>query len=140
MATKGYPTYPFLPRITEDSLPFWQGCAQHELRYQRCTHCGKPRMPASFLCPDCLSPDFVWEPSSGRGTLYSFVVFHRSFHPALADRIPYAVAAVDLDEGVRLLTNLIDFDYDTTIKCGIVVEVGFVDAGNGIVLPVFHRI
>ena len=63
MATKGYPTYPFLPRITEDSLPFWQGCAQHELRYQRCTHCGKPRMPASFLCPDCLSPDFVWEPA-----------------------------------------------------------------------------
>ena len=132
-----YPKPPFLPRITEDSQPFWEGCAQHRLMFQRCAHCGQPRLPASFLCPRCLSRQYAWEPSAGRGSIYSFVVFRRAFHPALANRVPYVVASVDLEEGVRLLTNIVNYG-TTQIKCGAEVMVDFIDAGDGVTLPVFH--
>lgn len=136
---EAYPSYPFTPRVTEDSRPFWEGCAQHKLLFQRCTRCGKPRMPASFLCPHCHSTEFSWEQSAGFGRIYSYVVFHRAFHPLLSDRIPYVVASVDLDEGVRLLTNIVNYG-TYQINCGVPVEVDFVDAGNGVILPVFHCI
>lgn len=134
-----YPSYPFLPRITHDSYPFWDGCREHRLLFQRCTSCGKPRMPASFLCPHCLSGEYVWEESCGRGRIYSFVVYHRAFHPALADRIPYIVASVDLDEGIRLLTNIVSCDTNQ-VACDAPVEVRFVEAGDGVVLPIFQCI
>ena len=137
MYSKEYPSYPFMPRVTDDSRPFWEGCAQHKLLFQRCSRCGKARMPASFLCPHCLSTEFVWQQSAGRGRIYSYVVFHHAFHAALSDRIPYVVASVDLDEGVRLLTNIPNCDTNQ-IDCGIPVEISFVDAGNGVCLPIFH--
>lgn len=134
-----FPSYPFQPRITHDSRPFYEGCAQHKLLFQRCSQCGTPRMPASFLCPHCLSTAFTWEESRGVGRIYSYVIFYRAFHPALSDRIPYVVASIDLDEGVRMLTNIPMCDRKL-IKCGAPVEVEYVDSGTGFVLPLFHCI
>ena len=94
------------PRPDGDTLPFWQGCREGTLRFQRCTDCGRVRWPASFLCPECHGTAAEWEPSSGRGAIYSYVVYHVAFHPGFREDLPYVVALVDLEEGPRMLSNI----------------------------------
>jgi uncharacterized OB-fold protein len=87
--------------------PHWEALRDRgELLFQRCTACGEPRLPSREECPTCLSPDAEWEVATGSGTIVSWVVYHHAYDPALADRVPYAVALVQLDEGPRLLTNV----------------------------------
>ena len=100
-------TYPLLPKISDDTAPFWQGCKERRLLFQKCSECGHVRYPASFGCPQCLSPRNTWIESKGRGSIYSFVVFQRAFHPSMADRIPYTVAVVEIEEGPSFLTNIV---------------------------------
>jgi uncharacterized protein len=77
------------------------------LRFQRCTQCGYHRFPTARFCPQCLSPEWGWERDSGLGSVWSFAVYHRSFHPAFDAAIPYNVALVELDSGPRLVTNVL---------------------------------
>jgi uncharacterized OB-fold protein len=95
-----------LPTVTPLTAPYWEGLAAGELRFQRCGHCGNAWLPAREECPRCLSDSVVWEASSGRGRVISWVVYHSAVHPAFADRVPYNVAIVELDEGPRLITNI----------------------------------
>lgn len=80
------------------------------LTFQRCGACGNAWLPPRDACPGCLSPEWRWEEAGGTGRLVSWVVYHRAYHPAFADRVPYNVALVELDEGPRLITNVIDVD------------------------------
>jgi len=77
------------------------------LRFQHCTECGYRRFPVARFCPQCLSPDWSWAQDSGLGSVWSFAVYHRCFHPAFAAAIPYNVALVELDSGPRLITNVL---------------------------------
>jgi len=79
----------------------------HHLRFQHCTECGYRRFPVARFCPQCLSPDWSWAQDSGLGSVWSFAVYHRCFHPAFAAAIPYNVALVELDSGPRLITNVL---------------------------------
>lgn len=117
----------FEPRINGDTAAFWEGCRDHVLRFQRCRACGYVRWPAAHLCPECLSDDAQLVEVSPEGTLYSYVVMRRAFHPGVADKVPYVVATVDLQDGVRLLTNLVDCDLET-LRCGDPVCIEFVDS------------
>ena len=81
-----------------------------ELRVQRCGACARLRYPAAIVCPDCLSAETEWEAVSGRGTVFSFVVFHRAYHPAREGKVPYTVALIELDEGPIMLSNVVDVD------------------------------
>lgn len=101
------------PEITELNRPYWDALRNGCLMVQRCT-CGHAWLPARCHCPECLKPDPVWERVSGRGTLISWVVYHIAYHPAFKDRLPYNVALVQLEEGPRLLTNIVD-DNDSLI-------------------------
>jgi uncharacterized protein len=76
------------------------------LRVQRCRACGNAWLPPREACPECLSPDPAWEEASGRGTVVSWVVYHKAYHDAFRDRVPYNVAVVELEEGARLITNV----------------------------------
>lgn len=78
------------------------------LTFQRCADCGHAWLPARTECPACWSPEHRWEDSGGMGTVVSWVVFHVAFDPRFKDRTPYNVALVDLDEGPRLVTNVIE--------------------------------
>lgn len=100
-------TFP-LPEITPLNEPFWDGLKAGKLLYQHCVSCGNAWLPARDACPACLSPEPQWRPSAGRAKLISWVVYHTAYHEAFKDRVPYVVACVELDEGPRLLTNLID--------------------------------
>jgi uncharacterized OB-fold protein len=69
-----------LPKPNSDTRPFWNGCRDHELRFQRCKECGHVRWPPSIICPRCYSTETEWIVSNGRGRVYSFVVYHVAFH------------------------------------------------------------
>jgi uncharacterized OB-fold protein len=95
------------PESNELSRPYWDALEQGHLVYQ-CCDCGHAWLPARRLCPSCLQPSVRWERSVGKGRLISWVVYHIAYHEAFADRLPYNVALVELDEGPRLITNILD--------------------------------
>jgi uncharacterized OB-fold protein len=95
-----------LPIRDAENAPYYDALQRHEMRLQRCQN-GHFRYPVSPICPDCLSPDFTWEPVSGHGTLYSFVIVHQLYDSGFKDQLPYNVGVVELDEGPRLVTNIV---------------------------------
>jgi uncharacterized OB-fold protein len=126
-----------LPRITADNRPFWEATRRHELRLQRCRACDRFRYPPAPVCPQCLAEDAEWTRVSGRGTVSTFVVFHKVYFPAFAADVPYNVVQVELEEGPRLTANLVDVPNDQ-IRVGMPVEVVFDDVTPEVTLPRFR--
>ena len=126
-----------LPRPTEDSAPYWEAAHRGELRMQRCADCGHVRFPPAVICPRCLSPRHEWEQLSGRGKVYSWIVIHQSQHPAFNADTPYNVAIIELDEGPRLHTNLVECTNDE-IHIGMPVEVVFARVSDDCTMPKFR--
>ena len=126
-----------LPQPTELTQGFWDAARRHELVVQRCGDCGTYRHYPQVRCPECLSSSWDWAPLSGRGTIYSFTVTHQAFHPAWADRVPYAVVTVELAEGVRMVSDLPDDDV-ANVRIGAPVEVFFDDVTHDVTLPRFR--
>lgn len=85
---------------------FWSWVAEGNLRLQRCAQCGTWVVPPAMSCPECLTATLVWTPVSGRGTVWSYTVYHHAFAEHLAELIPYSVVLVELDEGCLMLGNL----------------------------------
>ncbi len=91
--------------------PYTDGLAAGELRTSRCTACGTVQFPPRRICPQCAGVDTgEWITTSGRGTVWSFCVFHKAYLPQPAPQPPYTVAVVQLDEGSKLITNVVDTD------------------------------
>jgi uncharacterized OB-fold protein len=95
-----------VPRPTPETQPFWDGTAAGELRVQRCLACARHYFYPRPICPHCGSDAVEWVTVSGRATLYSYVISHRPA-PGFAGDGPYAIAVVELDEGVRMMTNIV---------------------------------
>lgn len=106
MNTKTYDE--LLPSITPENEPFWDGCANGELRLQLCESCGTYRFPDSEVCPRCLSVSFSWRPVSGKGTLWSWIIMHKKYYKAFEDYLPYLVAYIKLVEGPSIISTLSD--------------------------------
>lgn len=87
--------------------PYWEALGQGRLTFQACGSCGHCWLPARAACPKCLSKDFSWKEAAGKGKVLSWVVYHVAYHPAFADRLPYNVAIIELEEGPRLLSNVL---------------------------------
>jgi uncharacterized OB-fold protein len=126
-----------LPRKTRLSREFWEGARRHELLLQNCSACGHVWFPPASRCPNCLSTDFAWKPASGRGKVWSWIVMWQRYFPAFESEIPYNVAYVQLDEGPKLMTNLVDVD-PSAIHCDMPVEVIFEDVTEEFSLPKFR--
>jgi len=94
--------------ITPLNEPYWKSLAEGRLVYQRCRACRHAWLPARSHCPQCLSDDREWAPASGKARLVSWIVYHHAYHESVADRLPYTVAVVELDEGPRLTSNVVD--------------------------------
>ena len=129
-----------LPVIDHLSAPYWEGCRAHELRLQRCVACGATRFPPGPICPECHASDAEWVVSAGRGRVYSWIVVR---HPVPADiyreEVPYVVALVELDEGVRMPTNIVGCAPDAIIA-EMEVEVAFLDVNETVSLPQFRPV
>jgi len=123
-----------VPEFDDVTTPFWEACARHELVLQYCASCGAVRHPPRPVCPSCLSWEYEWKPASGRATVWSWVVAHPPVLPAFADKAPYNVIVVELDEGVRMVGNLLDVDA-AEIHEGMPVEIAWEDVEDGVTLP-----
>jgi len=126
-----------LPTVDDLNRPFWEAAKRHELLLQRCRKCGAYRYPAGLVCHVCVSDELEWTKVSGCGTIYTWTVFHRAYHPAFTTEVPYAVTAVELAEGPRMITNVINCPL-SAIKIGMPVEVVFEDINDDISLPKFQ--
>ncbi len=101
-----------LPAPSAVSQPFWDGLRDGELRIQRCEECSKHVFYPRTVCPYCLSDRLGWVTASGRGTLYSFTVVRRAMNPAFQPDVPYVYAIVELAEGPRVTTNVVNCDME----------------------------
>ena len=126
-----------LPRIDEESRGWWEALGRHELYVQRCRDCDTLRLPPRAVCPVCLSSAVVWERASGRGTVYSFTVTHQNQAPGFREELPYVLAVVELEEGPRLVTNVVGCAPDE-VRIGMAVEVTFDDVTPEVTLPKFR--
>ncbi len=126
-----------VPVPSEESKPFWEAASKGQLQLQHCLDCGAHRFPPGVLCPECSSTATEWTSVSGRGKVYSFVVFHRAYHPGFEGELPYAVACIELEEGPRLLSNIVGIPADR-VRCDMPVEVVFEAITPDISLPKFR--
>ena len=123
------------PAISQDTAFFWEGAKRGELLIQRCVSCGRLRHPPGPMCPQCGSQEWDTVRSTGRGEVYSFVVYHYPVVPPF--EAPYLVALIELEEGVRIVSNLIEIKPDD-VKIGQAVEVRFVAVDDELTLPMFE--
>jgi uncharacterized protein len=123
------------PAITADSAFFFEGARQGKLLVQRCSSCGRLRHPPAPSCPECRSLE--WQPieCSGRGALYSYVVVHHPQVPAFD--YPLVVGLVELEEGTRLVADLIDIEPED-VRIGMALEAELVAVDDGLTLPMFR--
>lgn len=128
-----------VPRVDEESRGYWEACRRHELRLQKCRACGTIRYYPRALCPECLSDDTEWLLASGRGTVYTFTATHQNHAPGFRESLPYVLAYVTLEEGVQMLTNIVDCAPDQ-VRVGMPVEVTFVDVNDELAVPMFRPV
>lgn len=123
------------PARTQDTAFFWEGVEAGELRIQRCAACERLRHPPGPMCPHCQSLDWDTLAASGRGHVYSYVVAH---HPAIPPfAYPNAIVLVELEEGVRLVSNLLGVD-PAEIRIGQPVQLEITRVDEELVLPLFR--
>lgn len=133
------------PTATELTDPFWDATRERRYLVQWCTACAKPIFYPREVCPSCLSADSLeWRQSSGRGTVYAVSVQHRPGNPTMADRVPYAVALVEVDAGdgartVRVMSNVVNCDAQS-VRVGDAVSLTWEELSDGRNLPQFEPI
>lgn len=125
-----------LPVVDDGNRAYWDGAKDGVLRLQRCAGCGQLRYPISPVCPNCMSTELAWEDVSGRGAVYTFGVFRHAYNDAWRDRIPYAVAIVQLEEGPFVIADLVEVDADD-VSVGMPVHVHFDEATPDVTVPRF---
>jgi uncharacterized protein len=114
------------PRLTATNRPFWEAAREHRLLLQRCS-CGEWIYPIAPICAACGAvDDYEWAAASGRARLSSWVVYHHAFEPFTDADLPYAVAEVELEEGMRMITQLVGIEVGD-YAAGIELEVAFRD-------------
>lgn len=125
-----------LPKIDELNQAFWDNARAQKLSVQHCTACGDTRYPPSPVCPKCLSPDQDWIIVSGKGTLESWVDYHRAYWDGFKEDLPYRVCLVRLEEGPVMISNLVG--PSDHAKMGAPVEVVFDAVTESVTLPKFR--
>jgi uncharacterized OB-fold protein len=126
-----------LPAPDADTQPFWDGCKAGRFLVKRCADCGRASYYPRPFCPRCWSGRVAWEAASGRATLYTFSVVRVNDLPPWPDRVPYVAAIVELDEGPRAMTNVVDCPFEE-LRVGMPLAVTFTDIGEGVTIPQFR--
>lgn len=124
------------PLVNAETQPFWDATAESRLVLPRCDDCGFFIWYPRLLCPSCRGRSVTWTECSGVGTVYSYTVVRKG-QGRWRDAAPYVHAYVELDEGPRLLTNIVECDPDT-VHIGQIVELAWADTGAGSALPRFR--
>ena len=126
-----------LPGVSNLNRPYWEGLARHEFNLPQCHGCGHVWYPPTPWCPRCHSRDIGWAAMSGRGRVNSWTVVHVTGLRGFRGDVPYNVAEVTLDEGPRLITNLVDVE-PGSIRVGMPVEIVYDDVAAELTLARFR--
>ena len=124
-----------LPVANADSAVYWQSAKEGKLVLRRCKSCGETHFMPRFMCPVCWSTDLEWIEAAGKGTVHSFTIIRRASSPAFTALTPYVVALIDLEEGPRMMSNIVG-DGALDVQIGDSVSLQFEDRG-GAKLPQF---
>ncbi len=125
------------PTVSPETRPFWEGCKGHQLLVQRCSSCDSYQFYPRGVCSSCMSGDLEWIKASGKGKVFSYSVVHVNRTPQWAEQVPYVVAYVELDEGVRMFSNIVGCD-PQEVRIGMPVEVTFDDLNDEVAVPLFR--
>ena len=128
-----------LPAISSMNKPYWDALKRRELRMQKCDGCGRIWYPPAPLCPGCWSRKFTWTQLSGRGRISAWVVFHQAYFRSYEQDVPYNVVEVELEEGPRILANLVG-TANSEIRAGMPVTVLFEDVTDEVTLAKFEAV
>ncbi len=125
-----------VPRPYQDSKPYWDAAKENRLLLQRCRDCNRFQFFPRGVCSHCLGSALDWAESSGRGVVHTFTIANRAPHPGFADNLPCVIAIIELQEGVRMMSNIVNCKPET-VRIDMPVKVVFEAAGPDIVLPMF---
>lgn len=126
-----------VPAPTEHGFPYWRGARNHELRFLRCGDCGRWVNYVKLQCPNCGSRALSWNACSGKGRLYSYSILHRASSPAFKEKVPYVLAVIELEGGIKMMSHLINCDL-AQVDVDMEVEVVFDDIDDEIAVPYFQ--
>ncbi|MSQ06806.1 MAG: Zn-ribbon domain-containing OB-fold protein [Dehalococcoidia bacterium] len=124
-----------LPSIVGETRPYWEGCRQGQLLIQKCDACGEYQFYPRGICANCWSGPIKWVKASGRGTVWTFTVTYQNRTPGF-DGGPYVLALVELEEGVKMFSNIVECN-PRDVKIGMPVQVTFVKANDQVSVPYF---
>jgi uncharacterized protein len=136
VSTLLFPAEVASPAENSETAPFWEATKEHRLVLPWCTACDAPFWFPRGVCPRCLGQTITWEESHGRGVLYAFSVHRRPGPGRSREDGPYAVALVDLDENIRLMSNIIGCD-EEGLTVGMTLQVSWFSLPDGRALPFF---
>ncbi|MFI6059040.1 Zn-ribbon domain-containing OB-fold protein [Streptomyces sp. NPDC051286] len=126
-----------LPEPDDFTRPYWDAAAEGHLLLRRCRACGAAHHYPREFCPLCWSEDVGWERASGRATLYTWSVVHRNDLPPFGSRVPYTAAVVDLAEGPRMMTEIVDCE-ESALAIGMELCVAYRQEEGCEAVPVFR--
>jgi uncharacterized OB-fold protein len=125
-----------LPAPEAETQPFWDAARDRRLVIKRCTDCGAAHFYPRPFCPTCWGQHVEWEEASGAATLYTWSVVRVNDLPPFPERVPYVAAVVELAEGPRMMTNVIDCDVEQ-LSMGMALRVDYRDLDDEFTIPVF---
>jgi hypothetical protein len=128
-----------VPIVNPWARPFWDGARAGRLLIQRCQDCARHVFYPRVACPHCASERLEWVEASGKGTVYSYTVVYNNAPSAFAADVPYVVAVIELAEGVRMLSNIVQCNLDG-LRCDMPVEVTFERLNDEFTLPKFRPV
>ena len=127
-----------LPRPTPETQPFWDGTRDGRLMIMHCNACARDYFYPRPYCPFCFSADTSWKQASGKAKLHTYMIIHRAA-PGFESEAPYVVGVVQLDEGPRMMTNIVGIEPDPArLTVDMPLEVTFDKANDDITLPKFR--
>ncbi len=125
------------PEILPETEGFWKAAARHELAVQCCGSCGQNMHFPRLLCHRCLSDQLTWKNTSGHGVIYSYTIIRQAADKRFAGDVPYVYAIVELEEGVRMISNVININ-PSEVRIGMDVQVVFKDLSEELSIPMFE--
>ena len=137
MSERFFPDQMPPPLADATTLPWWEAAARHRLVVQRCTGCGRTRLPPAPVCPGCRSAEADWQELPGRGEIYTYTIVHRPL--AAGQKLPFVIAVVSLEDagGVRIISNVVGCDPDA-VRIGMPVELVWEDMSAELAIPRFR--
>jgi uncharacterized OB-fold protein len=128
-----------IPDCKDGTRPYWDACKQHRLVLPKCRSCDEVYFFPDDFCPCCLSEDIQWIEASGKGRIHTYSVVERPPSPRFSDDVPYIVAIIELEEGPRMMSNILEIAHED-IRIDMLVEVVFEDVTENVTIPKFRPV